>query len=123
MSSFAARLKDALVGDAHARFVYLGNFEVEHQWSLGEVGLPGFGAASAVVNRMDELALLLAQATDVVVLKEPPDQSYLDYLRSLGLELPTIVAAGRSDPATSVTEDALADESILNRVAEAAGFY
>ena len=71
MSGFAARLKDALVGDAHARFVYLG----------------------------DERALLLAQAADVVVLAEAPEQSYLEYLQSLGLELPTIVAASPGDPA------------------------
>ena len=46
----------------------------------------GGRAATAIVNRMDEFALLLAGPGDHVVLKAAPDPDYLSYLTSLGIE-------------------------------------
>jgi hypothetical protein len=123
VESLTARLKTALVGGPAARFVYLGNFEVERHWASGQVGLPGLTASTAVVNRMDELALLLGQPDDIVMLKAPPDDGFLDYLRALGLTLPHVVAGQRRDPSSSVTEDALADDAMVRRVASLAGFH
>jgi hypothetical protein len=112
--SFASRLKTALVGDPDAQFVYIGNFEVEQQWSIGEVGLPNTSFAPSVVNRMDEIALLLADESDVVLLKSQPDAQYLAYLRGLGLALPTIICGDDPDPGRNVTEDVLASPGVLN---------
>lgn len=123
MVSAAARLKGALVGDPAARFVYLGNFEVERQWAQGELGLPGIAAPSALVARMDELALSLAEADDLVLLKSRPDEAFLQYLRSIGLPTPTIVTPERGGERDSVTMDALADDAFGARVARVAGVY
>jgi D-alanine-D-alanine ligase-like ATP-grasp enzyme len=115
---FTTRLKEALVGDARARFVFVGNIEVERQWAEGSVGLPrmSYPASDMVVNRMDELALTLAGGDDYVVLKAPPDPDYLAYLADLGLALPTVIAVGAQDPRRMVTEDALADAGTLARL-------
>ncbi|MFI5776803.1 ATP-grasp domain-containing protein [Nocardia sp. NPDC051570] len=116
--NFNTRLKSAVAGAPDASLVFLGNFEVEGRWAIGELGLRGvaFEAGRAVVNRMDEFALLLATGTDYVVLKKEPDADYLSYLADLGLELPRILAPGRQDPQRMVTEDALADSATIARL-------
>ncbi|MCB7135519.1 ATP-grasp domain-containing protein [Cellulosimicrobium marinum] len=113
---FRARVKQALAGSADAPLVLLGNFEVEDEWARGEVGLPSVGGASAtaaLVNRMDELALLLAGAGDHVVLKGAPDPDHLAHLDALGVDLPTVHVAEVSDPLRTVTQDALASPALL----------
>jgi len=116
---FTTRLKEALVGDAGARFVLVGNVEVERQWAAGAIGLPrmSYAASDMVVNRMDELTLTLAGLDDYVLLKTQPDPDYLAYLADIGFDLPTVIAVGRQDPQRMVTEDALADDETMARLA------
>ncbi|MFI8503614.1 ATP-grasp domain-containing protein [Streptomyces sp. NPDC085524] len=117
-SDFGSRLKQAVTGDSGTPLVFLGNFEVEEVWARGEHTLPRFSAASgsAVVNRMDEFALLLAGEGDHVVLKTAPDPDYLAYLRSLGLALPTLHVVAAQDSQRNVTQDVLADPALLERL-------
>jgi hypothetical protein len=112
-------LKHALNGDRPTTLVLLGNFEVEEQWARGEAGLPRITtpANTALVNRMDEFALLLGAADDHVLLKTAPDEGYLRYLHGLGLELPAIHVVRRQEPRNTVTEDALADGELLGVLA------
>ncbi|RAJ43040.1 hypothetical protein K353_02055 [Kitasatospora sp. SolWspMP-SS2h] len=112
---FNQRLKVAVAEDGRAALVFLGNFEVEEQWARGEIGLPRLTSAgnTAVVNRMDEFALLLGGADDHVVLKTAPDREYLHYLRELGLRLPTVHVVADQLPGNTVTQDALADPGLL----------
>jgi hypothetical protein len=114
-TDFNSRLKTALVGTADATLVFVGNFEVEEQWARGEVTLPRVSAASgdAVVNHMDEFAMLLAGRDDHVVLKARPDEEYLGYLEGLGLALPRLHVVARQEPRRTVTEDVLADPALL----------
>ena len=108
-------LRTALAGAADAPLVLLGNFEVENQWAAGEAGLPKLAMTESkvIVNRMDEFALLLASPSDYVLLKAMPDPGYLAYLGGRGLALPTSLAPRRLVPRRTVTEDALADRSLL----------
>ncbi|MTG90809.1 ATP-grasp domain-containing protein [Cellulosimicrobium sp. BIT-GX5] len=113
---FRTRTKRALAGAPDAPLVLLGNFEVEDAWAVGEVGLPSVGGASAtaaLVNRMDELALLLAGPGDHVVLKGEPDPDHLAHLDALGVGLPTVHVAESSDPLRTVTLDALDSPALL----------
>src|SRR3954469_3608370 len=118
MDDFNTRLKRAVVGEPDASLVFLGNFEVEEQWARGEHTLPRVSAAggSAVVNHMDEFALLLAGPDDHVVLKAAPDPDYLDYLTCLGIALPAVHVVAEQDPLRTVTEDALVDPALLDRL-------
>ncbi|MGW0893729.1 preATP grasp domain-containing protein [Saccharopolyspora sp. NPDC002578] len=119
---FNRRLKTALTGDSGTPLVFLGNFEVEQRWALGELGLPRFSApgGTAVVNRMDEFALLPASAADHVLVKAPPDPDHLDHLRELGLPVPTVHAVARQDAQRIVTEDVLDDPALLDVLRELA---
>ncbi|WP_329182060.1 ATP-grasp domain-containing protein (plasmid) [Streptomyces decoyicus] len=120
LPGFLPRLKTAVAGSPQAPLVFLGNFEVEEVWAHGEHTLPRFSAAtgSAVVNRMDEFALLLAGKGDHVVLKAPPDPAYLAYLERLGLDLPVLHTVAAQDTQRTVTEDALADPALLATLRE-----
>ncbi|WP_432828457.1 ATP-grasp domain-containing protein [Dactylosporangium sp. CA-092794] len=127
MSAFLEGVKHACTGDPDTPFVLLGNFEVEDEWARDEIGLPTVGgrASTAIVNRMDEFAVLLAGKGDYVVLKSAPDPDYLAYLESLGLDLPEILVADEHDPANSVTVDALRSARLLDelRAVAARGAY
>ncbi|NUS66408.1 MAG: ATP-grasp domain-containing protein [Saccharothrix sp.] len=116
---FTRRLKTALLGTPDASLAFLGNFEVEERWALGEHTLPRLSAESgaAVVNHMDEFALLLAGGDDHVVLKAAPDPVYLAYLTDLGIDLPTVHVVTDSDPRRTVTADALADPALVKTLA------
>ncbi|MDE9365076.1 ATP-grasp domain-containing protein [Luteipulveratus sp. YIM 133132] len=116
---FAARLRQAVTGDPSTPLVIVGNFEVEERWARDEVGLPRLTSdlGAAVVNRMDELALLLGRPGDVVVLKSAPDPDHLTELRRIGLQLPTVLAPAHHDPTRSVSQDALADDLLLAQLA------
>ncbi len=116
---FSARLKRAVTGSADTPLVFLGNFEVENHWAIGEPALPRVAshAGSAVVNRMDEFALLLGGKNDHVVLKTPLDEGYRAYLEGLGLELPTVHVVAGQDPRRTVSEDALEDAELLSALA------
>ncbi|SDH16889.1 ATP-grasp domain-containing protein [Sinosporangium album] len=116
LADFSARLRSALTGAPDTPLVLLGNIEVEEQWAEGEVGLPRIAVRgnAAVVNRMDELALLLAGAGDYVVLKSAPEDDYLRYLESLGLALPNVLAVTGQDPMRTVTQDALLDQPLID---------
>ncbi|MEZ7003793.1 hypothetical protein [Streptomyces sp. AD55] len=112
---FGARLKRAVTEDASTPLVFLGNFEVEEQWARGEAGLPKVSAEGgvALVNRMDEFALLLGGRDDHVILKSAPDPGHVDHLERLGLDLPTVHVVRDQVPRHTVTQDALADPGLL----------
>jgi phosphoribosylaminoimidazole carboxylase (NCAIR synthetase) len=104
MSSFLDGVKYACTGDSSTPFVLLGNFEVEDEWARDEVGLPSVGgkASAAIVNRMDEFAVLLAGKGDHVVLKSAP-------------------VTDEHEPANSVTVDALRSPRLLHQLHAVAG--
>ncbi|WP_405594720.1 carbamoylphosphate synthase large subunit [Streptomyces sp. NBC_01092] len=113
--TFSRRLKRALTGDSEARFVYLGNFEVERDWARGEPRLPGAGVnfTAATVNRMEEMGVFLADDDDVLLLKEPPDPQYRTYLHGLGVASATVLCPENTDPLRRITEDALESPQLI----------
>ncbi|WP_037602307.1 preATP grasp domain-containing protein [Streptacidiphilus rugosus] len=125
---FLEGVKQACTGDPGTPFVHLGNFGVEDEWAKGEPGLPSVGspagaAGTAVVHRMDEFALLLADPTDHVVLKAAPDPDHLDHLRGLGIGLPTVLvpgAASAPDPTRPAGADLLDSPPLLRLLGELA---
>ncbi|MFI5843731.1 hypothetical protein ACIA8K_28920 [Catenuloplanes sp. NPDC051500] len=115
MSRYLGQLKEAVAGAADTPLVLVCNFEVERQWATGHVGLPGVAVASApaVVQRMEELGVLLAGPADHLLLKHPLDTGYLDYLTGLGFRTPTVLCPERTHPDRSTTEDALDSPDLL----------
>ncbi|MDT0267369.1 ATP-grasp domain-containing protein [Streptomyces sp. DSM 44915] len=98
--------------------MFLNNFEVERSWAVGEPKLPGAGIsfAGTTVNRMEEMGALLADTGDLVLLKAPMDAAFTDYLGGLGAAAGQVLAAERSTPEHTVTEDALDSPELLGRL-------
>ncbi len=97
MKPFRATLLEALsIDPRHAKLAWLGNFEVERDWQSEHViGLPRFAPSSFMHQYMSELALLLSDPEDMVLLKEQPDEDFLRYLSSLGWQKPLLLTPER----------------------------
>jgi hypothetical protein len=111
----------ASVGDAP--FLWLGNFEAERHWDDPEaVHLPSVSmpADLAIVNRMEEMALLLAGKPDHVILREQPDPDFMAYLSELGFVLPSVVSIDAEDRTLPVSELILETNSFVMRLQELA---
>jgi hypothetical protein len=88
-------LKEAVTGDSATPLVFLCNFEVERRWAAGFPGLPApaFSLTGPLITRMEELGALLAGPEDYLITQHPLDPGFVDYIRSLGLDLPTVLVA------------------------------
>lgn len=98
--------------------VHLGNFDVEQQWSRGEPGLPAPTtlAATATVAAGSELALLLGEPGDLVVLKHAPEPEVVERLRAAGLGGGEALVVEKAEPGRPVTLDALDSPGLLARL-------
>ncbi|OZB61436.1 MAG: hypothetical protein B7X31_10695 [Thiomonas sp. 13-66-29] len=108
-----AALRQALTGQADARFVWLCNFEVERDWAQGHAGIPGQSLApgNPVVQRLQEHGFLLAEPGDVVITSHPADEDFLRYLDRAGLPIAAqlvIPDPNRLGPAPSILQSELA---------------
>jgi hypothetical protein len=107
-TGYLRELKTALTGDAAASLVFICNFEVESQWAGNHTGLPAAPATSAaLVQRMEELGILLAGPGDHIVLKHPLDDGYRDYLEDLAIGLPAVLVPECTAAGRSTSEDLL----------------
>lgn len=117
-----AALKHALTGNADARFVWLCNFEVENEWAKGFAGLPGGGVSAngALVQRLEEHGILLAESGDALITSRPIDPAFLAYLSDAGLPLAQqIVVADPQEQGTSAA--VLASPETLARLRKLGG--
>jgi Pre ATP-grasp domain/Carbamoyl-phosphate synthase L chain, ATP binding domain len=105
------------------RFVWLNNFEAERFWAPRHaVQLPKFSQPTdvAIVNRLEEMGLFLAQYPDVLILREPSDRAFLAYLSDLGFDLPIMLTVAPADKVTPISEAILADEAVRGKLSELA---
>ena len=106
-----------------ARFLWLSNFEAERFWApAGAVQLPKIsqGDDVAVVNRLEEMSLFLAEYPDTLILREPSDEGFLSYLASLGFRRPDILNVKAADRQTPISAAVLADDDLCAHISELA---
>jgi hypothetical protein len=102
-----------------SRFVWMSNFEAERFWTDRNVAqLPKFSQPEdvAIVNRLEEMTLFLAEEPDILILRERSDQGFLDYLVELGYRLPTILAVNPQDKLSAIAEAALTDGQLCDHL-------
>ncbi|UFJ42420.1 ATP-grasp domain-containing protein [Brevibacillus humidisoli] len=101
MGFFREQLRSALTESVgQLRVAWLGNFEVENDWQReGLLSLPSVTSSPShrINDSLSELTLMLAEPEDLVLLKHPPDEDYLQYLEEVGWQAPIIVTAEASE--------------------------
>lgn len=120
-STTTADLKEMITGRRDAVFVWLCNFEAEAEWGAGYTGLPAtrLSVTSRIVQRMEELGALLADPEDYLLLSQPLDRDYRQYVEGIGFTLPQELSADRDDGA-STSDAVLATPRLLARLADLA---
>lgn len=105
------------------RFIHLSNFEAERYWTeSASIQLPKISQSTetAIVNRLEEMVLLLSESPDTVILREPSDEQFLSYLRDLGFNLPLILTADPVDKAMPISETVLESPLLCRRLTDIA---
>ncbi len=102
------------------RFVWLSNFEAERFWSSpSDVHLPQFSQPEqvAIANRLEEMSLFVAEYPDYLILREPSDPDYLEYLTAdLGLRLPTIITPSSAEKEKAISQLVLSSPEFCARL-------
>ncbi|EFM12345.1 protein of unknown function DUF201 [Paenibacillus curdlanolyticus YK9] len=107
-----------LTQDRHeGSIVWLCNIGAEQYWHPQSRGIPD-REEDRIVNRIEEMNVLLCRPQDVLILREQPDPAYLAELRRIGFDTPTIVTVSEPDYQTPISELVLKDESLLQRLRE-----
>ena len=119
-STYLRSIKRAITGSADTPLVFVCNFEAENYWARGHVGLPAPAPAgiSPVVQRMEELGVLLAGPDDHLVLSRPLDPGYRAYLERLGFELPAVIVPDRPPAPAPPPTPSCDSPDCLRRLAE-----
>ncbi|TYS60583.1 ATP-grasp domain-containing protein [Bacillus infantis] len=119
LQTFRSKLEESLLGESSStNFIWLGNFETEAFWKdKDSLSLPSFtqDKSQNLINDLGELMLLLADQSDMVLLNNLPDLDFLQYLKNLGLKLPTILYNGNSQD-KSLTQCFLDNSKNLQRL-------
>jgi predicted ATP-grasp superfamily ATP-dependent carboligase len=99
--------------------VWLLNIGAEKYWHGAAAGVID-RSEDRIVNRTEEMNLLLCRKQDILLLRETPNPSYLARLEEWGFEIPRIWVPELSDPWTPIAELVLRDEALLGRLADEA---
>lgn len=95
--------------------VWLCNIGAEKYWSNLSMGVVD-KYEDIVVNRIEEMNLLVCREQDIVILRKKPDEEYLDSLGKLGFSIPTILSPQEVDLLTPISELVLRDEGLVHKL-------
>lgn len=95
--------------------VWLFNIGIERYWN-GEVFTVKNTSDDIIVNHMEEMNLLLTRKQDILILRDYPDTHYLDKMKALGMEIPTILCPASKDENQGIAELVLNDKPLLQDI-------
>lgn len=91
--------------------IWLLNIGAEKYWNKLNQGIVDKNE-DMIVNRVEEMNLLLCREQDVMILREMPDPIFLSMLQKLGFSVPRIWIPENADLITPIAELVLKDEQI-----------
>ncbi len=95
--------------------IWLCNIGAEKYWNKLNAGVVD-RVEDAIVNRIEEMNLLICREQDVVILRQRPDTQYLDSLKEMGFSIPRILIPRNVDTLTPISELVLRDEALLEEL-------
>ncbi|MCL2050347.1 MAG: hypothetical protein FWG91_01250 [Lachnospiraceae bacterium] len=104
-----------------SRNIFLCNFDCEDFWPEQDlIRLPALDLQKIkpLVQNLDELFIFLARKEDVLVLRNKPDNEFIEYLKNLGVEVPFIMTIYSDNEKKTISELILEDKDLIGRLKE-----
>ncbi|MBR6238262.1 MAG: ATP-grasp domain-containing protein [Lachnospiraceae bacterium] len=95
--------------------IWLFNIGVE-KFLNGEVFTVKNKGEDVIVNHMEEMNLLIARQGDILILRDEPDPAFLNSIKEVTGELPTIVCPSIQDEDKSISEIVLEDKALTDKI-------
>ncbi|MDF2986920.1 MAG: phosphoribosylaminoimidazole carboxylase synthetase [Eubacterium sp.] len=95
--------------------IWLCNIGAEKYWHRVSSGVVDRNE-DIIVNRVEEMNLLISREQDIVILRNAPDEEYLLTLKKMGFSIPSILTLNNSDLFTPISELILKDEKLLSEL-------
>lgn len=92
--------------------IWMLNIGAEKYWNKVNAGIIDRNE-DRIVNRSEDMNLLLCREQDILILRERPDEAYLKKMEQIGFSIPTILVPENTDAWTPISELVLQDESLL----------
>ncbi len=99
--------------------VWLFNIGAEKYWNPVHAGIVD-RSEDRIVNRVEEMNLLLCRPQDILILREQPDERYLAKLEEWGFSVPQFLVPEHGDEDLPISELVLRDEKLQRRLADLA---
>jgi hypothetical protein len=99
--------------------IWLFNIGAERYWHQAPTGIVD-RSEDMLVNRMEDMNLLLCRRQDYMIVREAPDPAFLNRLRQFGFEIPNFLVPNPTDPLTPISELVLADQALLAKLKQIA---
>ncbi len=97
--------------------VWLFNIGAEKYWNNLSSGVVDVNE-DIVVNRIEEINLLICREQDIMILRKKPDNRYLNALRENGITVPQILSLDTDDLVTPISQLILVNEKIKEYLTE-----
>lgn len=97
------------------RIIWLCNIGAEQFWNDVAYGVVDVHE-NRIVNRMEEINLLLCREQDLMILREAPDPLYLETLKKMGFQIPSILTPKDRNSSMSISQLVLSDTELLQQI-------
>lgn len=97
--------------------IWLFNIGVEKFWN-GDISTVKNLKEDIVVNHIEEICLLLTKVRDVLILRNNPNEKYLEEMKKRGFEIPMILTPQDQNESLGISELVLQDKFLLNQLKE-----
>lgn len=96
--------------------VWLFNIGIEKYWNAGGAATIKDPLEDVVVNHIEEINLLITRKQDYIILRQKPDDIFLQKLQDMGFEIPNFLIPTSCDEEKSISEIVLRDADILQKL-------
>ncbi|MDP5274599.1 peptide ligase PGM1-related protein [Chengkuizengella axinellae] len=102
--------------------VWVLNIGAEKYWNTVNAGIVDPNE-NIIVNRVEEMNLMLCREQDVMILREKPDEFFLMKLQELGFSIPRILTPDHADLLTPISELILKDVKLQQEILSLSADY
>ncbi|UJF34502.1 preATP grasp domain-containing protein [Paenibacillus hexagrammi] len=95
--------------------IWMLNIGAEKYWNRVQAGINDPNE-NRLVNRVEEMNILLCREQDILILREQPDAAFISRMREYGFSIPRILTPSQADPLTPIAELVLQDSALMEQL-------